>query len=273
MTLRLVSYNIRFGGRRRRQLIADVLRSTGPDLVVLQEAVDPDVVAWLGSELELPDVVAEAGRSVAALSRVPLVDPTWHVARPGRSFLELRLPDRDLRVFAVHLSAGLSGRGERRRAVEAEQLLLRVAAAPDRGRRSVLVGDFNAIAPGDGPTVARLPMWIRILLRFDGGIRNEVMTRLLEGDFVDAFRRLHPTEHGCTMPAIDPSVRLDYALIGAGLVDALRACRPVSVENLADGGGSDRPADPALTAGPSNALRLALPLASDHLPLLTVLDV
>ena len=269
MTLRLVSYNIRFGGRRRRQLIADVLHSTEPDLVVLQEAVDPDVVAWLGSELDLPEVVAEAGRSVAALSRVPLADPAWHAARPGRSFLELSLPDRDLRVFAVHLSAGLSGRGERRRAIEAEQLLLRVAAAPDGGRRSVLVGDFNAIARGDGPTVARLPMWIRILLRFDGGIRNEVMTTLLGRDFVDAFRVLHPTEPGCTMPAVDPSVRLDYALIGAGLVDALRACAPLSVDDVSGGTVTGD----AVAAGPVDALRRALPLASDHLPLLTVLDV
>jgi exodeoxyribonuclease-3 len=245
VTLRLVSYNIRFGGRRRRELIADVLRSTEPDLVVLQEAVDPAVVAWLGSELDLPVVIAQAGRSVAVLSRVPVAESTWHPARPGRSFLELRLADQELHVFGVHLTAGLSGRGERRRSVEAEQLLLRAAAGPDGGRRSILVGDFNAIAPGDGPSVARMPMWIRILLRFDGGIRNEVMASLLQADFVDAFRALHPGEPGFTMPAIDPSVRLDYALIGRGLEDALLECAPAS----------------------------ALPLASDHLPLVTVLEV
>jgi exodeoxyribonuclease III len=264
VTLRLVSYNIRFGGRRRRQLIADVLRSVEPDLVVLQEAVDPGVVTWLGSELGLPQVFAEVGRSVAALSRVPVADAAWHTARPGRSFLELYLPDQDLRVFAVHLSAGLSGRGERRRAVEAEQLLLRVAATPDGGGRSILVGDFNAISPSDGPSVARLPMWIRILLRFDGGIRNEVMTRLLEGDFVDGFRSLHPGEPGFTMPAIDPSVRLDYALIGPDMVEALRACAPLSGKS---------PDGERAPPGPHGVPSSGLLLASDHLPLLTVLEV
>ncbi|MEA2538390.1 MAG: hypothetical protein QOF11_2624 [Chloroflexota bacterium] len=274
MTVRLVSYNIRFGGRRRRELIADVLRVTEPDIVVLQEAVDPAVVAWLGSELNLPHVVAESGRSVAALSRIPIADAVWHAARRGRSFLELRLDEQDLHVFGVHLTAGLSGRGERRRAVEAEQLLRRVTAIPDGGQRSILVGDFNAIAPGDGPSVARLPMWIRILLRVDGGIRNEVMSRLFEAGFVDAHRALHPTEPGFTMPAIAPSVRLDYALIGPGLVDTLRACAPLSVVDPAAPGAPG-------SAGPSGSgssesdfvLSMALPLASDHLPLVTVLDV
>jgi exodeoxyribonuclease III len=264
VTLRLVSYNIRFGGRRRRQLIADVLRSVEPDLVVLQEAVDPGVVAWLGSELDMPRVFAEAGRSVAALSRVPVADAAWHAARPGRSFLELHLADQDLRVFGVHLSAGLSGRGERRRAVEAERLLLRVEATPDGGRRSILVGDFNAISTSDGPSVARMPMWIRILLRFDGGIRTEVMTRLLGGGFVDGFRSLHPGEPGFTMPAIDPSVRLDYALIGPDLVDALRACAPLSGES---------PDDLVAPDAPGGVPTSGLLLASDHLPLLTVFEV
>jgi endonuclease/exonuclease/phosphatase family metal-dependent hydrolase len=264
VTLRLASYNIRFGGRRRRELIADVLRSVEPDVVVLQEAVDPTVVAWLGSELGMAEVFAEAGRSVAALSRVPVAEAAWHAARPGRSFLELRLVDQDVRLFAVHLSAGLSGRGERRRIVEARQLLMRAAASPNAGRRTILVGDFNAIAPGDGPSVARLPMWIRILLRFDGGIRNEVMTNLLQAGFVDGFRSIHPTEPGFTMPAIDPSVRLDYALIGPDLVDTLRACAPVSVEGKVGSVGPE---------GPEGLLPSRLLLASDHLPLVTVLEV
>ena len=41
MTLKLLSYNIRFGGRSRAPLIAGVIRRTEPDIVVFQEATDP----------------------------------------------------------------------------------------------------------------------------------------------------------------------------------------------------------------------------------------
>jgi exodeoxyribonuclease-3 len=42
--LRLLSYNIRFGGKGREALLAEVIRRCKPDLVVLQEASNVDVV-------------------------------------------------------------------------------------------------------------------------------------------------------------------------------------------------------------------------------------
>jgi endonuclease/exonuclease/phosphatase family metal-dependent hydrolase len=39
--VRLVSYNIRFGGGRRVALIGAVLAALRPDVVLLQEATDP----------------------------------------------------------------------------------------------------------------------------------------------------------------------------------------------------------------------------------------
>ena len=39
--LRLVSYNIRFGGGRRLAFIGAVLAALEPDVVLLQEATDP----------------------------------------------------------------------------------------------------------------------------------------------------------------------------------------------------------------------------------------
>ena len=44
MSLRLVSYNIRFGGAEREKQLATVIKACEPDLVILQEAVRPDVV-------------------------------------------------------------------------------------------------------------------------------------------------------------------------------------------------------------------------------------
>jgi len=44
MPLRLMSYNIRFGGVGREERLAAVIRQADPDIVVLQEATRPDVV-------------------------------------------------------------------------------------------------------------------------------------------------------------------------------------------------------------------------------------
>jgi exodeoxyribonuclease-3 len=244
VTLRLVSYNIRFGGRGRESPIGDVLHQVDADVVVLQEAVDPAVVRTLADNLDLAVIASELGSSVAVLSRVATADVVRRTLRPGRTAVEVALPDHGLRLFGVHLSSGLSRRGETVRLVETRSLLAHVGGA---GGVAIL-GDLNAIAPGDRPMIAMLPRWIRILLRVDGGIRNEVMTALLGADLVDAYRHLHPDEPGATMPALAPSVRLDYALLGADLLARLLACAPPDIE-------------PDL-----------LRRASDHLPLLTVLQ-
>ena len=49
MSLRLLSYNIRFGGVEREKQLTRVINACEPDLVILQEAVRPDVVERLSS--------------------------------------------------------------------------------------------------------------------------------------------------------------------------------------------------------------------------------
>jgi endonuclease/exonuclease/phosphatase family metal-dependent hydrolase len=225
MTLRVASYNIRFGGYGRASAIVGVLEAMTPDVVILQEATAPAIVHEIGQGLGMGFVEAQPGRSVAALSRTPFAGSAWHDLRPGRRTLEVVLGETDVRIFGVHLSAGLSRRGEARRIVEVGRLLEHVATAGSD--RVLLVGDFNAIAPGDGPLLRLLPLWIRLLLRFDGGIRTEAMQRLIDAGYIDMFRYVHPAEPGLTMPSIVPSVRLDYVLAGAGvaghIVDVERA--------------------------------------------------
>ena len=41
MTLRVLSYNIRYGGTGREAELLTVIRSAAPDLVVFQEATQP----------------------------------------------------------------------------------------------------------------------------------------------------------------------------------------------------------------------------------------
>jgi endonuclease/exonuclease/phosphatase family metal-dependent hydrolase len=222
VTLRIATYNVRFGGAGRKASIAAVLKSLRPDVVVLQEATDPATVAWIGPEVGLTHVVAVPGRSVAALSREP-IETTWHDLGRGRQALEISLGSDLPRIIGVHLSAGLSGWGERRRRIEVLRLIEQVGATggPDR---TMLVGDFNAISPGDGPLLRLLPRWIRILLRFDGGIRTEVMASLAAAGFTDGYRLMHADDPGFTMPAVEPSVRLDYFMLGSAVRPLLVSC-------------------------------------------------
>ncbi|HEY3523421.1 MAG TPA: endonuclease/exonuclease/phosphatase family protein [Candidatus Limnocylindrales bacterium] len=244
--MRLLSYNIRFGGRRRRDLLADVIGHLEPDVVILQEATEPDVVDWLAERTGLTSAVRRPDWSVAALSRVPLTVRAWHQPRPGRGFLELDSPESPVRIFGVHLTAGLTARGERIRVAEAQKL---VAFLGTPVKPSVAVGDFNSIAPGDRIVVAHWPLWIRLLLRVDGGVRTEAMRSLADSGLTDVFRRLHPDEPGYTLPARGPSVRLDYLLAAAQAVPLIRACSPVSAGDV-----------PIVAR------------ASDHLPLLSVIE-
>ncbi|MFN8629763.1 MAG: endonuclease/exonuclease/phosphatase family protein [Chloroflexota bacterium] len=241
MTLRIATYNIRKGGRPRHRLISEVLGQLDADIVVLQEAVDLWVVAQLSRAIGGEVALAAPGRSVAVLSRMGPLDAAWGPGVRGPRFAEVRLPELGVRVLGLHLTAGLSGRGERRRSRELDHVL----AAVHRGERRddvVIAGDFNAVAPGEVPAVAQLPRWIRLLLRIDGGISTRVMERLVAAGFTDAFRRLHADVPGATIPAMAPVLRLDYFLLGPDVAPRLRRCEVPTL-------------DPVLLA------------ASDHLPL------
>ena len=62
----IVTYNIRHGGVGREAPLCAVIRSTHPDIVVLQEAVTPAVVARLAHECELPHFQSRPGYCAAS---------------------------------------------------------------------------------------------------------------------------------------------------------------------------------------------------------------
>ncbi len=225
--IRLVTYNIRRGGAGREARLIQAMQLLDPDLVLLQEATLPSVVGVLASALGLEVLGAEPGRSVAVMGKAGVATAiTWRPIRAGRWVAELDIAGGRATVIATHLSAGLSGRGERRRAWEA-RALLDLAAEGAGATRTIIAGDLNAIAPRELVDVARLPRWIRALLRVDGGIGTSVIGRLLAEGFVDAFRWCRGDADGTTMPAIAPSVRLDYFLVGRAVVPWIADCRVV----------------------------------------------
>jgi endonuclease/exonuclease/phosphatase family metal-dependent hydrolase len=213
VTLKLLSYNVRYGGGGREPQLASVIKDADPDLVVLQEATDPRVVERLSAETGLKNWAAHAGRSVAYLGRVEVRRHEWHRPRGSRRhFMEIELEGSDLVVFGIHLSAVHAFWTESRRVRELRSLLAWVETRSESFH--VMVGDFNTLAPGELLDAQKLPPRLRALVWLSGGrVNYRTIQSLLAAGYTDAFRRLHPEEVGYTFPTWDPHVRLDFAFL------------------------------------------------------------
>src|SRR5690349_24792504 len=105
-TLRLLSYNIRYGGAGREAALAAAIRDARPDVAVLQEATRPAIVERLAGDTGLRHWGCHRGASLAFLAREAVVSAAWHRPRFSRhAFLELVPAGNGVRIFGVHLSA------------------------------------------------------------------------------------------------------------------------------------------------------------------------
>ena len=248
MILKLLSYNIRFGGRGRESRLADVIRAVAPDLVVFQEATDPRVIKGLAEATGLTQWAARPAHSTGYISRVEIAHHEWHYPVGSRhSFLEIVLAGSSARIFGLHLRARFSKWSERRRALEIQALLSSIKMHQEGFH--VLVGDFNTLAPGELLEVQRMPAWIQALIWLSGrDIQRETIKIVLDAGYVDGYRHLHPTERGSTFPTWDPHLRLDYIFMPSRFADRLISCHIIN-----------QPAE--------------VSVASDHFPLLISLDI
>lgn len=247
--MRLLTYNIRRGGRGRIPELSSVIEACTPDLVVLQEATRPEVVEELASKTGMTAWGAKPGLSLGFLSRVPIARFDWRKPFWSRhAFLEIEPEGSGMRVFGVHLSAVHAAWTERRRRVETRALLAAISQR-ERGFH-VLAGDFNTLAPGEWLEFSKLPHRLRSLVWLSGGrIRWRTIGNILQAGYVDGYRLLHPPDDpGWTFPTWDPHVRLDFLFLPGDSAGRLRACRVVSDA-------------PKVTE------------ASDHFPLLADLEV
>jgi exodeoxyribonuclease-3 len=228
MTLRLLSYNIRYGGTGRAAPLAAVIRGIAPDIVLFQEATRPDIVERLACETGMPHWGSRPRHSLGYLSRIALDHADWRRPRVSRhAFLEIVPARSPWRIFGVHLSAVHAAWTERRRVFELRALLAAVRQHQDGPH--VLVGDFNTLAPGELLDIRRLPARLRALVWLSGGrIRWRTIQRILDAGYVDAFRRLHPDVVGSTFPTWDPHVRLDYLFVPQSSVERVSRCEVVS---------------------------------------------
>ena len=247
MRLRLLSYNIRYGGSGREAALAAVVNAMRPDLVVFQEATRPAVIERLAGETGMAQWGSRSGHSLGFMSRRPVAHVEWRKPRLSRhAFLEIVPGGSRWRVFGVHLSAVHAAWTERRRVYELRSLL--AAIAERQVGPHALVGDFNTLAPGELLDVAKLPHRLRALVWLSGGrIRWRTIQTILDAGYVDVFRHLQPDLVGSTFSARDPHVRLDYLFLPAGCMTNVYSCSVVTMPPAPD--------------------------ASDHLPLIAHLDV
>ena len=248
MTLKLMSYNIRFGGRKREDGLAKVIRAVQPDIVVFQEATDTRVIKRLAEDTGLSVWAARPQHSIAFISRLEIAHHEWYYpAGAKHSFLEIVPAGTQARIFGLHLTARFSKWSERRRVLEIRALLDGIKK--HQHGFHVLVGDFNTLAPGELLQVKRMPRWIRALIWVSGrDIQRDTIQLMLDEQYADGYRFLHTEDKGYTFPTWDPHLRLDYIFLPIRYCERLKAARVIT--------------------GPAEAVS-----ASDHFPLLVELDL
>jgi exodeoxyribonuclease-3 len=245
--VRLLTYNIREGGVGRAEQIAEVIGAANPDVVALQEARDPAVLARIAAIGGFRFSGSRPAHSTAFLSRVPVLNYAWrHPPRTRHALLEVSLGDGLPRVFVVHLRAWFSKWTEERRARELRGLLDGIRAQLVREEHAfafhVLAGDFNALAPGEHFDPSPMPAWIRGMIWLSGRdlARTTIETMRSDG-YVDAWRTVHPDSErqpGFTFPVWNPHVRLDYVFTPVAYASRVIGCEvrttPETARNASD---------------------------------------
>ena len=210
-----MSYNIRYGGVGKENELAEVIRAVGPDVVMLNEATHPEVVARLADVAGYAFHAARRAYSTGFMSRLPVKAHAWHQPRGARhAFLEVAFEEPSLRLFGLHLSAWFSKWSERRRHFEIRALLEGIKQHQEGFH--LLLGDFNALAPGERLVVDKFPRWIRAMVWISGrDIARDTIQTMIDAKYADLWRRFNanPEDPGYTFPTWDPHVRLDYAFV------------------------------------------------------------
>ena len=171
---RILSYNILAGGKRRVDQLTKIISSAHSDIVGLVEATSLQAIEEMADRLGMQYRMSGSYTQgddwqTALLSRLPIVETRVHTHsdRLTHPLLEICVEEEDghkLTVFVTHLAAAFNqGRGGdsfRRREIRE---ILRIMASK-RGTPHLLIGDFNAIAPGDRLKASAL---VRYLVAMD----------------------------------------------------------------------------------------------------------
>ncbi|HEY6538378.1 MAG TPA: endonuclease/exonuclease/phosphatase family protein [Candidatus Dormibacteraeota bacterium] len=157
--LRVATYNILLGGGSRWPEITRVLAAIDADVIAFQEAEDRTSLARAAEELGYQVLFGESPtpRHQALMSRLPIVSWTNH-QDPAvflRNSLEVWIkapegsPIPEIGCHVVHLTAAFHRRGRAEPERVRELAAVREHASARPGAAHLILGDFNAVAPGN----------------------------------------------------------------------------------------------------------------------------
>ncbi len=227
--IKIATYNLHFGGSKRKHQIAEVLHEIDADVIILTEASNPEVVETFGSELGMQTYIALGRKtSIAALTRSPVKN--WAVFDPprlGRPLLEVYIETMSgqlLTIFGLHLQCHFFKRNEKQRLHELTSYLDYI-----RGRNCgnhILLGDFNAVAGGDRPSTQQMPLKEKLMLRWEHNrFYRDAIALLQTHRYADCFRSTNPNDDWFTLPVHAPNIRLDYIFATSALAARLQNCQ------------------------------------------------
>jgi endonuclease/exonuclease/phosphatase family metal-dependent hydrolase len=228
-TFRIMTYNVLHGGVGRERLIRDVVSAVQPHIAVFTEVTAADSFDAIADAVG-PYRASREGRRgreyPVIVSRWPIIDcqlhgPPW----APRKWVEATVRPfggAPVTVHGIHLVSQPLWPMEMWRRQEVHFLLNRLQRG-DRARQ-IIAGDFNAVAAGDTQSRGGAPWWIRAQWLAQGGTTPRWALKVLtDAGYTDCYRTCRPKEGGFTVPAWNPSVRLDYVFASADLQSALRS--------------------------------------------------
>ena len=244
MLIRVLTYNILDGGKGREKYILEVIQSVKPDVVVVQEVINENILNFLAHRLQM-QLFVEKGkgkRRVGLLSHLPVKNfkspnitfPMW------RNFIEAEIqyqPDKVFKMFGVHLIANLWVGFELWRLLEIRYITKYIQQFSRQ--LCLLAGDFNTVAPNDKIVKSTMPYSLRTILWFQGNqVYRFAIRFLMSFGYIDCYRLKRPNEDGYTLPPPAPNTRLDYFFVNRAMERQVKDCwvvrEPKSVEMASD---------------------------------------
>jgi endonuclease/exonuclease/phosphatase family metal-dependent hydrolase len=220
--VKVLSYNIFDGGKKRLPEIADVIRRHDPDVVALIEANSRSKVAALARGLGMDLVFGKANSKhhVAWLCRLPIQRSENHrLPILSKTLLEIEVIWRDapLRLFATHLAGGADSVHPADEIPAVLDILRPIAGQPH-----LIVGDFNSLRPCD--PVGIPPNEDEEMSAGVDADPRQTIRLILEAGYLDCYRASNPDDPGYTYSTNSPWLRLDYIFASPELTTSLHSC-------------------------------------------------
>lgn len=232
--MRLLGYNILEGGEGRIDPIAEVIRQSQADVVVVCEAASRPLFEKLADRLGFDAFYAEKTQdpehSVGLLSRWKIrsaINLGPSVPEMSRGLLQATVSNdgEELTLLGLHLHARPTLVDEAIRVKEVAALLK--VAEKLKNTPHALVGDFNATHPNQALDYSKLAEKFKKRIAAQGNvIPREAIQKMLDAGYLDAHA-LHraPEQFEKSMTTSAPELRVDYVFVSPELAPRVKDCR------------------------------------------------